>query len=238
MSARFVLYYWPIPFRAQFARYIMAHAGVAWEEPDFEAVMALYQREIAHQPEPFMGPPVLHDREADLWLSQMPAICSYLGEVLGLMPGTPALDAQTRKVLGDCTDVLHALTLNCGAAMWTDESWAEFAEMRLPRWLQNFEELGRRNGLTADGGTILGTPEPGVADLACAALWTTIFDKLPELEGLVDRHAPAVAGLSRRISAEPAIAALRADQSARWGDLWCEGEIEASVRSVLKNWHG
>lgn len=71
---RFELYYWPIPFRAQAARYILTHAGESWSEPDSDAVMALYQDDLSTQPTPFMGPPILHDREAGLWLSQLPAL--------------------------------------------------------------------------------------------------------------------------------------------------------------------
>ncbi len=238
MAARFTLYYWPIPFRAQVARYILAHAGAEWDEPDRDALMALYQADVADQPVPFMGPPVLHDRDGDVWISQMPAICSYLGEVLGLMPGTPAADAMTRKVLGDCTDVLHGLTRNCGMAMWTDAAWSDFVGTRLPRWLQIFEALGQRHGLGATSGTLLGTAAPGVADLACAALWRTIADKLPALRAAVAAHAPNVLALSDRIAETPAIAALCRDQEARWGDVWCEGEIEVSLRNVLDNWHG
>ncbi|MFC3612831.1 glutathione S-transferase [Lutimaribacter marinistellae] len=238
MPERFTLYYWPIPFRAQFARYILAHAGQPWTEPDRDAVMALYQTDIAEQPVPFMGPPVLQDAEHDAWISQAPAICSYLGEELDLMPGDPVGDAMTRKVLGDCIDVLHALTRNCGDQMWTQESWNNFAAHRLPRWLQIFEDLGRRNGLGAEHGTLLGTPSPGVADLACSALWVTIVDTLPALEGTISDHAPNVLALSRRLAAAPAITRLRAEQAERWGDVWCEGQIEASLRSVLADWAG
>lgn len=236
MTERFVLYYWPIPFRAQFPRYVLAYAGATWSEPDREEVFALYQERISDQPLPFMGPPVLHDRETGLWVSQAPAITGYLGEVLGLMPDTPGDGALTRKVLSDCIDVLHGLTRHCGTAMWTDETWQPFAEIRLPRWLQIFEELGRRNGLSARDGTLLGTPEPGVADLACAALWVTIVDKLPALRAPVARHAPNVLALSNRVAATPAIAALRAEQTRQWGDVWCEGQIEDSLRSVLRRW--
>ncbi len=236
MPPRFVLYYWPIPFRAQPIRYILAYAGQAWEEPDDDRVMALYQSAIVDQPVPFMGPPVLHDRQEDLWLSQAPAIASYVGQALGLMPGTPERDALTLKVLGDCTDVLQALTRDCGALMWTDEAWASFAGRRLPRWLQIFEELGVRNRLQSDSGTLLGTPQPGVADLACSALWITIWDLLPELRDVIAANAPTMLSLSKRLADTEAIAAMRVEQKARWGNVWCEGDIEASLRDVLAKW--
>lgn len=233
---RFVLYYWPIPFRAQLARYILAYAGEAWEEPDREAVFAARSADVSEQPVPFMAPPLLEDRKEGVWLSQLPAITSYLGDVLGLMPGTPAQDARTVKVINDCVDVLHDLTRNCGMQMWDEESWAAFADERLPRWLAIFDELGRRAGLDAETGTLLGTPRPGVADLVCAALWVTITDTLPKLEQVISEHAPNVYALSLRISETPAIATLRAEQKARWGDVWCEGQIEKSLRSVLAKW--
>lgn len=235
-EARFVLYYWPLPFRAQAARYILAAAGIPWDEPGRDAVMAIYQARIGEQPVPFMGPPVLHDREADLWLSQLPAIAGYLGAEHGLMPGNPAQDALTYKVVNDCVDVLQELTRNCGMQMWTRDTWDSFADQRLPRWLALFEELGRRNGLELASGTLLGTPQPGVADLACAALWISIDDTLPKLGEYIGEYAPSVFALAQRVAATPAIRDLRADQRDRWGDVWCEGQIEASLRSVLATW--
>lgn len=236
MAVRFVLYYWPIPFRAQAARYIMTAGGLRWEEPEVDEVEALYGSEIADQPWPFIGPPLLYDREADLWLSQSAAICSYLGEIAGLMPESAAARAQTHKVLGDCTDVLQALTRDCGAQMWSDDDWSAFADARLTSWLTVFEDLGRRHGLTAEQGTLLGAPRPGVADFACAALWVTIGDKLPALEPMLSRHAPNIMALSNRLAATPELVGLRRAQTERWGDLWCAGEIETSLRSALINW--
>ncbi len=236
MPARFVLYYWPIPFRAQSIRYILAYAGEAWDEPDLDEVTALYQSAVTEQPVPFMGPPILHDRHDDVWLSQAPAIAGYVGKAVGLMPGTATKDALTRKVLSDCIDVLHALTRNCGALMWTKETWSSFAEHRLPRWLQIFEDLGARNALKANSGTLLGTPKPGVADLACASLWVTIWDLLPELREPIAQYAPNVLSLSQRIAGTDAIRAMRAEQEACWGNVWCEGEIEKSLRTALSDW--
>lgn len=233
MPPRFSLYYWPIPFRGQFPRYIMAYAGVAWDAPPPEAVRKMYRAKIDDQPVPFMGLPVLHDRETDTWLSQMPAICGYLGQALGLLPSPAAQAARSLKILGDCADVLEGLTRHCGAQMWTDEAWHRYAEDRLARWLHIFESTARQNGIRADAGTILGTDSPGVADLACAALWITIWDKLPALRPILEGNAPRVMALSHRIGETAAIAELRRQQQAQWGDAWCGGEIERSLRSVL-----
>jgi glutathione S-transferase len=201
-----------------------------------DEVTTLYQSAVDEQPVPFMGPPILHDQHHDIWLSQAPAIAGYVGKAVGLMPDTATKDALTRKVLSDCIDVLHAMTRNCGVLMWTKETWSSFAEHRLPRWLQIFEELGARNALKADSGTLLGTPKPGVADLACASLWVTIWDLLPELREPIAQYAPNVLSLSQRIASVDAIRAMRADQKANWGNIWCEGDIEESLRTVLSDW--
>ena len=36
----FALYYWPVPFRGQFIRGILAHCGCSWDEHDADAIEA------------------------------------------------------------------------------------------------------------------------------------------------------------------------------------------------------
>jgi glutathione S-transferase len=57
--------------------------------------------------------------------------------------------------------------------------------------------------------------------------------KLPSLRPLLDATAPAIAGLSDRIAALPEQVDLRARSDAAYGDDWCSGQIEASLRAVL-----
>ncbi|SNT38845.1 glutathione S-transferase family protein [Tropicimonas sediminicola] len=234
MAADYTLYYWPIPFRGHFIRYVLAHAGASWEEAPTEALMALKEAPASEQPTPFMAPPFLHDHGAGLWLSQLPAILAYLGQKHGLLPEAPELRALTLKVLGDANDVLEEVSCNCGREMWTQEAWDDFAESRLPRWMEIFEETGRRHGLTVGGGSLLGTDAPTLADLATAALWVTMTERLPALAPLLDTHAPAVAALSRRVADTPRIAEMRRDFDRRFGgSSYCGGHIEASLRDVL-----
>lgn len=233
MTAPYALYYWPLPFRGHFVRYVLAHVGAKWDEPDVEALIRLKSQPVEDQPLPLMAPPVLHDREAGLHLSQMPAILSYLGRKHCLMPGDPTRDALTLKVICDAGDVLQEITCNCGATMWTRQSWDAFAADRLPRWMQIFEEMGRRHGLSPDTGHLLGTSEPGLADLASAALWHTMAEKLPKIGGMLRTGAPAIAHHSSRIAEIPAIAAMRRDCDTRFGGAYCGGQIEASLRAVL-----
>ena len=228
----YTLYYWPIPFRGQFVRAVLAHIHATWEEAGVGAIAALKDRAPAGQPVPHMGPPVLTDHAADLSLAQMPAILDYLGGKHGLIPDDPARDALTVKIVADANDVLYEMTLHNGAQMWTRESWNAYRP-RLGRWMEIFEETGRRHGLTAQAGHLFGSETPGLADLTAHILWGTMTAKLPALRPMLEAMAPAIAGLSDRIAGLPEQADLRARSDAEYGDEWCSGQIEASLRSVL-----
>ncbi|MDA4844953.1 glutathione S-transferase [Hoeflea poritis] len=226
------LYYWPIAFRGQFVRAVLAHVGASWDEADFNTIAALKNKAPADQPIPFVGPPVLVDHGAGVSLSQMPAILGYLGRKHGLIAGDPLNQAMTDKIVADANDVLYEMTLYNGAQMWTHEMWAQF-QPRLRRWMTIFEETARRNGMTAQSGYLLGTESPGIADLTACILWGTMTDKLPPLRPVLDETAPAIAGLSDRIAALPQQARLRERSDAEYGNAWCSGQIEASLRKVL-----
>ncbi|WP_419913754.1 glutathione S-transferase [Hoeflea sp.] len=226
------LYYWPLPFRGQFVRAVLAHVGATWDEYDFEAIGALKGKPPADQPVPHMGPPVLVDRNTGISLSQMPAILGYLGRKHGLITDDNVHHALTDKIVADANDVLYEITLYNGAQMWTKESWHDF-QPRLKRWMVMFEETGRRHGMTAREGFLLGTNEPGIADLATNILWGTMTAKLPPLRPLLEETAPAIAGLSDRIGALPQQVELCGKSDAAYGDLYCAGQIEASLRMVL-----
>ena len=93
------LYYWPVPFRGQFVRALLAYAGKTWTEGDIGAMSELMEGPVKTMPVPFMGPPMLIDKKADVVIAQMPAIMLYLGETLDLIPATPALRAMTMKIV-------------------------------------------------------------------------------------------------------------------------------------------
>ena len=227
------LYYWSVPFRGQFVRAVLAHAGQAWTEAGDDAIARLMDASPRDMPVPFMGPPLLVDRKADVAIAQTPAILLYLGETLDLLPSSPAARALTLKIVADANDVIDELTLDGGRLMWTPERWAEF-EPRLRKWMSFWEETGRRHGLTADAGHLLGGQAPGVADVVTAVLWTTIADRFPALGALLEDAAPMTAALSRRIAALPALAELAARARRDYGQAYCGGQIEASLRQVLQ----
>ena len=230
--ADYTLYYWPVPFRGQFIRSLLAHVGASWDEATMEAIGALKSKAPEDQPVPHMGPPVLIDHAAGVSLSQMQAIMNYLGDKHGLIPHDAGLRGLSDKLVADATDVLYEMTLYNGAQMWTRESWLEYRP-RLERWMRIFEETGRRQGMTAEAGFLLGTDAPGVADLTAAILWDTMTRKLPTLRPVLDAVAPDLAGFCDRIAALPEQVDLRKRSDAEYGNLWCAGQIEASLRSAL-----
>ena len=230
-TADFDLYYWQLPFRGQFIRAILAFAGKSWEEHDDDAVAKLTYVEPEAQPLPFMGPPLLIDRKAGLALSEMPAIALYLGETFGLIPDNPVAHAMTLKVVNDANDVIDELTLDGGREMWTADKWQEFTP-RLARWMTIWEVLGARHGLKPDHGFLLGTEEPGVADIVSSTLWMTMSDRFSRIAALLDETAPNIAALSRRMQALPPLAKLKAAAIEQFGDGYCGGQIEKSLRAV------
>jgi glutathione S-transferase len=230
--ADYKLLYWPVPFRGQFVRAVLAHAGKAWTEGGAAEIATLMGGAVEDMPVPFTGPPVLIDNKADVAIAQMPAIVLYLGETLDLLPSTPALRALTLKVANDANDVIDELTLDGGRQMWTARRWRAFVP-RLSRWMSLWEETGRRHGLTADAGFLLGGETPGVADIVTATLWSTMADRFPKIETILNDAAPNTAALSRRIAALPPLARLAAKARRDYGEAYCGGQIEASLRAVL-----
>jgi len=228
----YTLYYWPLPFRGQFVRSVLAHVGASWTEASIDDLIAQKDGEPKRQLVPHMGPPVLTDHTADLSLAQTPAILGYLGDKYELIPKDPARAALTAKIIADANDVLYEMTLHNGAQMWTKKRWDAYRP-RLGRWMAIFEEHGRRHGLTVERGHVLGTDAPGVADLVVHSLWGVMTAKLPPLRPLLETTAPAIAALSDRIARLPEQEKLRKRSDDEYGDEWCSGRIEASLRAVL-----
>lgn len=230
--ADYDLYYWPAPFRGQFIRAILAFAGKSWEEHDSGEIGALMSESPRDQPAPFMGPPLLVETRTGFAVAQMPAIALYLGETLDLIPDNAQARALSAKVVNDANDVLDEITLDGGREMWTREKWHGFVP-RLQRWMAIFAAMGARGGLEADAGYLLGTREAGVADIVVSTLWSTMADRFPSIGALLAESAPAIAGLTRRLQEVPALAALRRETVERYGNAYCGGEIETSLRRVL-----
>ncbi len=230
--AAYDLYYWPLPFRGQFVRAILTRAGKSWREHDPEAIDDLMDRPVRHMPIPFMGPPLLIDRAADVAVAEMPAIVWYLAETLEMLPATPAMRALTLKVVCDANDVIDEITQDGGRQMWTPERWSKF-EPRLGRWMAFWEETGRRHGLMPEAGFLLGEAGPGVADVVTWTLWSTLTDRFDRIGTQLVEVAPAVAGLCDRLSTDADLSALSLRAREDYGDAYCGGRIERTLRKVL-----
>lgn len=226
------LYYWSVPFRGQFVRAVLAYAGKSWTEGSDTAIAKLMSGPVKDMPVPFMGPPLLIDQKAGFAIAEMPAVILYLGETLDLMPATPALRALTMKVVNDANDVIDEITLDGGRQMWTEQRWQAFVP-RLKRWMSIWEETGRRHGLKADSGRLLGGETPGIADVVTATLWSTMAERFRKIEAILEETAPMTAALSRRIADLPPLAKLAAKAREDYGEAYCGGQIEASLRKVL-----
>lgn len=229
--ADYDLYYWPVPFRGQFIRAILAFVGKSWTEHDGEAIAELMEEALSRQPIPFTGPPVLIEARTGLALAEMPAIALYLGETLGLIPDKAAMRARTMKVVNDANDVIDELTLDGGREMWTKRKWDAFVP-RLEHWMMIWEETGKRGGLTRDAGFLLGTPDVGVADIVTGILWSTMADRFSAIADLFMSAAPNTAALAARMQALPSLAALNEKSRRDYGDAYCGGRIEKSLLAV------
>jgi glutathione S-transferase len=213
-------------------RAVLAYAGKTWTESGDAAISKLMGLPVKDMPVPFMGPPMLIDRTAEFAIAQMPAVVFYLGETLDLMPATPALRALTMKIVNDANDVIDEITLDGGREMWTEKRWHDFVP-RLKKWMSFWEETGRRHGLKADSGFLLGGEAPGIADVVTATLWSTMADRFRKIEAILENAAPMTASLTRRVSDLPPLAKLAAQARQDYGDAYCGGQIEASLRKVL-----
>ena len=226
------LSYWSVPFRGQFVRAVLAFAGKTWTEAGDDAIAGMMAGPVGDMPVPFMGPPMLIDTAANFAIAQMPAVIFYLGETLGLLPGTPALRALTMKIVNDANDVIDEITQNGGREMWTPQRWHDYVP-RLTKWMSFWEETGRRHGLQAHAGFLLGGTQPGVADIVTATLWSTLAERFAPIAVLLQQAAPMTADLTRRVAALPPLAALAAKARQDYGDAYCGGQIEQSLRTVL-----
>ncbi len=230
--AEYDLYYWPVPFRGQFVRAVLAYAGKSWTEGDDTACSNLMGGPVENKPVPFMGPPILIDKKANFAIAQMPAIVLYLGETLDLLPAAPTLRAMTMKIVNDANDVIDEITLHGGRQMWTEARWQDFVP-RLTKWMSLWEETGRRRGLEANFGFLLGGEAPGIADVVTATLWSTMTERFDRIEALLAEAAPKTAALIKRVADLPPLAKLAAKAHQDYGNVYCGGQIETSLRKVL-----
>jgi glutathione S-transferase len=144
----FTLYYWPVSFRGEFVRAILAHVGASVDEPGPDAISAMMSMDTRDQLVPHMAPLTLVDNASGKAMAEMPAICFWLAERFELLQIETHPRALALKVVNDATDVLDEMTLDGGKAMWTDKSWADYLP-RLRRWMTIWEATAEQ-GLLPD----------------------------------------------------------------------------------------
>jgi glutathione S-transferase len=86
--------------------------------------------------------------------------------------------------------------------------------------------------LKADTGYLFGGNKPGIADVVTATLWGTMGDRFPKIETILKKSAPMTAALTKRVAALPALKKLAAKAEEDYGDAYCGGQIEKSLRKV------
>lgn len=116
--------------------------------------------------------------------------------------------------------------------MWTEKSWQSFVP-RLRKWMSLWEETGERHGLQASSGFLLGEEHPGIADIVTATLWSTMADRFGAIGRILDESAPKTAALARRVYALPSLEKLATKARDEYGNAYCGGQIEASLRKVV-----
>jgi len=233
MTSSYTVYYWPIPFRGNFVRVLLAHTGVSYTEAPIPALGALRALPVSEQPFPAMAPPFLHDHEDDVFLSQTTSIVHYLGNKLNLFPHSNQKVSLCLKIMLDANDVMGELTKGSQGGPWKAEDFQKFIEGRFVKWLSIFEEGGVRHGLGEDDGYYLGTEAPSVADLVLFSLWNTMGRCLPALSPILRTHAPRVLALCDRLAATPNLSAFIQAQQETYGNRYCSAAMEPSLREAI-----
>src|SRR6056297_259105 len=118
------------------------------------------------------------------------------------------------------------MTLDGGKAMWTSKSWADYLP-RLRRWMTIWEATVEQDLLSANQGD-LGT-------IATATLWGAMTERLPQLLPLLREEAPSVVRLAEQARSQGALAAQAEESRKSFGNAWCGGEIEKSLRQVVQD---
>jgi glutathione S-transferase len=222
------LYYWNAPFRGNFVQLILAEKDCDYQR--LEATEIYPQRSLKIN-YPGMAPPYLYDCKTKKYLTQMPAMLMYLGAKHGLLPKPIESQYLAFKIIADCHDVLLEITNCYGEKMWSRKEWNEFRKDRFASWLKIFEKIGGSHGLKKTSGFLLGS-KLSIADLAVTALLGPILHTFPKMKSDINAHAPYILALCQRVESRPQIAALLQNQRSEWGDIYCGGEIEKSLRKM------
>jgi glutathione S-transferase len=225
----YALHYWDVPFRGVFPQLFLEEVKANYEWHDASEI---YPEKSLKIHNPGMAPPYLYDAKNKKYLAQMPAILMHLAREYDYLPKrTETLDLSLKTIL-DCNDVLMEFTNYYGQQMWSKKEWHDFRTHRLPMWMKIFEQTGLEHGLKEDHGYLLGS-SISVADIATTALFGTMIHSFPDLKEDLVKHAPAISGLCERIESRPSIRIFLEKQREKYGQSYCGGKIEKSLREMM-----
>ncbi|WP_295798927.1 glutathione S-transferase family protein [uncultured Microbulbifer sp.] len=223
------LYYWDLPFRGVFVEMLLADVGASYRNHDASEIYPEHSLNIHN---PGMAPPYLYDWKLRKYFAQMPAIMAHLAREYDYLPKRAEAHTLALKTLLDCNDVLLEITNFHGVVMWNKTSWDEFRYGRLSEWMQIFENTGLEHGLKGGHGYLLGSTIT-VADIATAALFGTLVYAFPALAQDLQQNAPHIAQLVQKVEARKPVRTMLEKRREDWGQGYCGGQIEDSLRKVL-----
>ena len=211
------LYYWPeIQGRGEFVRLALEDAGAAYTDVarrpgGVAAMMRLMHRRAQHRP-PFAPPFLVAGRAT---LAQTAEILLFLGPRLGLAPRAEADRLwvhQLQLTIADWLVEVHDVHHPIGSGLYYEEQKrearrraADFLAARLPKYLDYFEAILRRN----TGGHLLGG-RACYADLSLFQMVCGLRYAFPRAMAKRERRAPLLRALHERVAARPRLAAYLA----------------------------
>ncbi len=216
----FRLYYWPmIQGRGEFPRLVLEDGGADYvdvarlDEADgggVPAIMNVLQRTDVGTP--LFAPPILE--HGALFVSQTAAICTYLGNLLGLSPRDESgrwRAAHLQVTMADFVDEIHDTHHPIAGALYYEDQKPEalrraehFRSERLPKFLTYFERVLEAN---ADSGGWLVGSECSQADLSLFQIVEGLGYAFPNALRSVTADCPRTRALRDRVAERPGIAA-------------------------------
>ncbi len=214
---RYELYYWPdIQGRGEFVRLALEDAGADYVDVarlpkrGIPALMRfLESRSVEHPP---FAPPFL--KAGDILIAQTANILLYLGPPLGLAPKNEASRLwahQLQLTIADWVAEVHDTHHPVSGGLYYEEQKleaqrraADFRAERLPKFLDYFEQVLKRNPKGAD--YLLGKAVSYV-DLSMFQMISGLRYAFPHAMARLERKYPRLVALHDRVLARPRTAA-------------------------------
>ena len=215
---RYELYYWPeIQGRGEFVRLALEEAGADYvdvarlpKRNGMAAMMRFMESRSAAQP-PF-APPFL--KAGKLVIAQTANILLYLGPRLGLTPANEAgrlWAHQLQLTIADWLVEVHDTHHPIGGGLYYEEQKreakrraADFRAERLPKFLDYFEQLLKRN---PKGAGYLAGKKISYVDLSMFQMIAGLRYAFPRAMAKLERRYPRLVALHDRVAARPRLAA-------------------------------